>query len=442
MGKFDKAIDKSEDASDEDKAKAREGKAMMIDSATNANEIISPETENVRKSNRGQYENDDNDISNDLKNIKANIATANKFMESGGVSGPEKDKHDLMVAYNEWIISRNKMRDCPDKIKESSIKYTTLVDGRANDNEIVSTYRKKENIKEECKNSRDNLINAATKYIEIDRRVKEHTIADNSKYPIESIQGFQIRKNSYGNDSSVVHDVANGVQEDNSIVSSNNISKDVLKEGFSWYRETGGGSYIENERLPLYTEKNIKTGTGTGILNWYDFYTDCSIQTAATQQQCTASMNNKSTYVKAINNLFFEADTLINVLYQLKQSNSINAIGTNNENRTELLKKIVDKQSNEIDLFKQKARYSYEQYNTLSYVEDSFLFIYYSLIILFVILLVKDWITAGNSFDKKNIIILIILYFYPKYILLIVIWILNALTKMTQMLGIKNVNFW
>jgi hypothetical protein len=153
-------------------------------------------------------------------------------------------------------------------------------------------------------------------------------------------------------------------------------------------------------------------------------------------------MNNKSTYIKAINNLFFEADTLINVLYQLKQTSGGEASNANNENRIELLKKIVDKQSSEIDLFRQKSRYSYEQYNTLSYVEDSFLFIYYALIILFGILLVKEWISSGESFDKRNIVVLLLLYFYPKYILLIVIWVLTSITKLTQMLGIKNVQFW
>ena len=74
----------------------------------------------------------------------------------------------------------------------------------------------------------------------------------------------------------------------------------------------------------------------------------------------------------------FEADTLINVLYQLKSTTSGSSTSsTSNDDRIQLLKKVADKQSNEIDLFKQKARYSYEQYNTLSYVEDSFLFVYY-----------------------------------------------------------------
>jgi hypothetical protein len=434
MGKFDKAIDKSEDASDEDKAKAREGKAMMIDSATNANEIISPESANTGKSRGGSGGNDDEDTTAaDLKNIKANIATVNKFMESGGVSGPEKDKHDLLVAYNEWITSRNILRDCPDKIKESSIKYTTLVEGKANNNEIVSTYRTKENIKEECKNATDNLINSATKYIELDRRVKQNIISENSTFPVESIQGFQIREKSY-----------DGMNEIDSAghISQTEMETKTGKEGFSWYRGANRKT-VENPRLPLYTEQNIGTGPGTGILTWANFYTDCSIQTDATARTvCTASMNNKSTYIKAINNLFFEADTLINVLYQLKQTSGGVASNANNENRIELLKKIVDKQSSEIDLFRQKSRYSYEQYNTLSYVEDSFLFIYYALIILFGILLVKDWISSGESFDKRNIVVLLLLYFYPKYILLIVIWVLNSITKLTQMLGIKNVQFW
>ena len=440
MGKFDKAIDKSEDASDEDKAKAREGKAMMIDSATNANEIISPETANSRKSkgNGAGGNDEEDDMAADLKNIKSNISTVNKFMESGGVSGPEKDKHDLLVAYNEWITSRNILRDCPDKIKESSIKYTTLVEGRANNNEIVSTYRTKENIKEECKNATDNLINSATKYIELDRRVKQNIKSENSTFPVESIQGFQIREKSY-----------NGLNEINSSSSVGHMSQtetetetETGKEGFTWYRGTNRKT-VENPRLPLYTEQNIGTGPGTGILTWANFYTDCSIQTDATARQvCSASMNNKNTYIKAINNLFFEADTLINVLYQLNQSSGPTSSVANNENRVELLKKVVDKQSSEIDLFRQKSRYSYEQYNTLSYVEDSFLFIYYALIILFAVLLVKDWLTAGESFDKKNMVVLLLLYFYPKYILLIVIWFLNALTKLAHMLGIRNVQFW
>lgn len=425
MGKFDKAIDKSEDATDEDKAKAREGKAMMIDSALNANEIISPETANSRTSKgSGADGNGDepDDMANDLKNIKANIVTANKFMESGGVSGPEKDKHDILVAYNEWITSRNKLRDCPEKIKESSIKYNTLVDGKANENEIIGTYRTKENIKDECKNAPDNLVNAATKYIEIDRRVKQNFIAENNIFPVESIQGFQLREGLYL-----------GSQEET----------DAGKEGFNWYRGGDNGRTVENSRLPLYTEKNIRTGTGTGILKWDNFYTDCTIQLEANKPACSASMNNKSTYVKAINNLFFEADTLINVLYQLKSTTSGSSTSsTSNDDRIQLLKKVADKQSNEIDLFKQKARYSYEQYNTLSYVEDSFLFVYYALIIIFAVLILRDWINVGASFDKKNIIVIILLIFYPKYILNVILWILTALNKVVQMLGIKNVHFW
>jgi len=427
MGKFDKAIDKSEDASDEDKAKAREGKAMMNESAANANEIISPETANIRKSRGGSGENDDeDDIANDLKNIKANISTANKFMESGGVSGPEKDKHDILVAYNEWITSRNILRDCPEKIQELSIRYTTLVDGKANENEIVSTYRMKENIKDECKNAPGNLVNSATKYIELDRRVKQHNIAENNIFPVESIQGFQLREGLYA-----------GSKEETESESESEFGK----EGFKWYRGSGGGT-VENKRIPLYTEQNVRTGTGTGILKWDDFYTDCTIQKDADKQTCKSAMDNKSTYIKAINNLFFEADTLINVLYQLNTNTQSGGTSTSNDNRIELLKKVVDKQSNEIDLFKQKARYSYEQYNTLSYVEDSFVFIYYALIIIYAVLLASDWFNQGQSFDKKNIIIMLLFIIYPNYILNIILWILAALNKLLQMLGIKNVQFW
>jgi hypothetical protein len=218
----------------------------------------------------------------------------------------------------------------------------------------------------------------------------------------------------------------------------------MKKEPFAWYRGNprNSGVTIENPRLPLYTEQYINTGDGTGILNWNHFYTNCKIQSDITEiAKCETSMKNKNTYIKAINNLFFEADTLINILYQLI-SNPNSESNAENDERIKVLKKVVEQQSSEIDIYKQKAHYSYEEYNTLSGVQDTVLFIYYALVIIYVIFFLKDWFMSNISLDIRQISVILLMVFYPRFILQFVIWCLVGLTKIVKMLGIKNTEFW
>jgi len=54
----------------------------------------------------------------------------------------------------------------------------------------------------------------------------------------------------------------------------------------------------------------------------------------------------------------------------------------------------------------------------------------------------REFFSSSGTYDKRNIAILILLGLYPKYILPIVLWILNGLTRITEIIGLKNVRFW
>ena len=450
MGKLDEAIEESEDASDKDKQDAREGRNMMAESASSGNDAIANnESGGSRVRSRGSM-----NVSKDLADINKNVNITNNFIEIGGVSGSKKDNYDLSIAYNEWLKARNNLKTCPNKLKESSIQYIALVNGKASENEIQRVYKSKEQIKKECDNAPNILLEKANIYLEVDRRVKENRNADQNRMPVEGFQfrtelapihktsGFSVYKNL--DDGNEMFSGLSGISDDITI-------EEIKKEGFEWYRGNprSSGVTIENPRLPLYTEQNIKTGSGTGILNWEDFYTNCKIQgDPALVASCESAMNNKNTYIKAINNMFFEADTLINILYQLNTSggasgsNSGTVNSADNAERIKVLKKVLDKQSSEIDIYKQKAQYSYDEYNSLAGIESTLLFIYYALVVIYVILFLRDWFLSRMTFDIRNVILLIIIVFYPNFILILVIWCLTALSKFIYLLGIKNVEFW
>jgi len=445
MGKLDEAIEESEDASDKDKQAAREGRNMMAESASSGNDAVADDGSGGAAGSMN--------VTNDLADIKKNVNIANKFIEKGGVSGSKKDNYDISVAYNEWINARNNMKTCPNKLKESSIRYVALVDGKASENEIQSMYKSKEQIKKECDNTPNILLEKATIYLEVDRRVKENQKAEQNRMPVEGFQfrselgpinkksGFSVYENL--DDGDDIFSGVTGITGDTTI-------EEITQEGFDWYRgkPRSSGVTIENPRLPLYTEQNTNTGPGTGILKWDNFYTNCKIQgDPAIVASCESAMNNKNTYIKAINNLFFEADTLINVLYQLNTSggasgsNSGSVSSSDNAERIKVLKQVVDKQSSEIDIYKQKAQYSYEEYNSLAGIESTLLFIYYALVIIYVTLFLRDWFLSRMTFDIRNVILLLIIIFY-NFILTFVVWCLTGLSKFIHLLGIKNVEFW
>ena len=107
------------------------------------------------------------------------------------------------------------------------------------------------------------------------------------------------------------------------------------------------------------------------------------------------------------------------------------------------IKSIMNNQKKNIELYKQNALYDYEEYNSLAFYEDLVGFLYYAVFLIFVVMSLRDFFSSvGGSYDKRNIIILILLGIYPKYILQVVLWLLNGLTKITEMLGLKNVRFW
>ena len=107
------------------------------------------------------------------------------------------------------------------------------------------------------------------------------------------------------------------------------------------------------------------------------------------------------------------------------------------------IKSVLENQNKNIALYKQNAIYDYDEYNSLSFYEDLVMFLYYAVFAIFVFMSIREFFSsASGAYDKRNIIILILLGIYPKYILQLVLWILNGLTKLTEILGVKNVRFW
>lgn len=439
MGKLDKAIEESEDASDKDKQSARDGRNMMSETSTTASvAVVDTDATGGRSGSNSNLDNDESEnrngsmnIPNELASIKKDANAAVKFVERGGVSGKKKDNYDLSIKYNEWAAARTFYNECKNKVMEKSINYTMIVGGTVNDNQIINAYRNKENIKEQCDKAENDLLLKAIAYIEQDHRVKE-----NEKTRNENIEGFQFRRNTDSVTDSVTGSVTDSVTD-----------SAIDKEGFDWYRGDAISSGVDtngktNYRLPLYNEKDKSNGSGTGVLSWNDFYTDCTKQTSGQVIPCNNAMENKNTYIKSINNLFFEADTLINVLYQILYPPAGATGSTDNASRTNVLKQVVQQQSSDINVFKQKAKYSYEEYNTLTYIEDAIIFIYYALVIIYVLLFCRDWIMTRPPFNILQYIVILMMALYPRYILKIVLWFLLALTKFVQLLGIKNVEFW
>ena len=70
-----------------------------------------------------------------------------------------------------------------------------------------------------------------------------------------------------------------------------------------------------------------------------------------------------------------------------------------------------------------------------------FIFVYYAVFAIFVYMSIRDFYSSYGGFDKRNIIIIILLGVYPKYILKITLWLLNGITEITRMIGVKNVGF-
>jgi hypothetical protein len=355
-----------------------------------------------------------------------------KIINEGGFSGAERDKYLMSLHHAEWVQSRIVYSDCDRDIDKKSIEYTALVKGKAQTHEIIKAHQEWVDTRNKCKESSSNLMNKATQYIETDRRVRANKLAEGDIYPPvgSGQQGFQVKREGF-------------------IVDSNDI-----KEGFNFYEDTTkfiGNPTIGvvpnqtskfNVRLPLLSDTGSlrTTDLNNTILPWVEYYVTCDNQGDATAiEKCNVAMTKKNYYISAINKQFDRANILLNTYYNVSNKN-------NNQSNLTLLEEkdiqsILENQKKNIALIKQNALYDYDEYNSLAFYEDLVLFLYYAVFSIFVFMSIREFYSV-SSYDKRNIVILILLGTYPKYILQVVLWILNGLTKITEMLGLKNVQFW
>ena len=397
---------------------AQNGKALMKSSTDKGNSIISPET--VKKdSGDGQKSMDQ--IMVDAEN---NMKVVDKTAKQGGFTGPEKDKFDLIQAHAEWVKARNENINCPDKIVKTSVRYTTLVNGKAGQNEIIKAHQDHLNTKETCSKSVGLVIEKANNYVKVFNRVQENHLKEQNIYQVEpmttNVEQFQTRSSGSG---SVI-------------------------EGFNYYNVDN--SYADkgtfDQRLPRYNQSDKTTsGTDKSTLPWNQYYNDCSGSSNAVS--CKEAHRRKDEYISTINYLFDQAEKKLQVYYNVAVTLNSRVPGASNSLSklvvgTNTVKTSLENQKKDIDLYKQQALYDYDQYNSLSFIEDMFVFVYYAVFAIFVYMSIRELYSSYGGYDKRNIIILILLGVYPKYILKIVLWILNGLTEITRMLGVKNVSFW
>ena len=370
-----------------------------------------------------------------IQKSQNDLTKVRQIISQGGFTGPEKDKYTMSLHHAEWVHSRNLYMKCDNNIQEKSVKYTALVNGKAEDHKIVKAYKEWTDTRNKCQKSSADLTEKAGQYIETDRRVRANKKAEEDIYPtIGQPEPFMMR---HGGGVEGFGEVREGFDFDNGIAGGTENSVVVVASG------TTPAVKKYNARLPLLTDTGA-TGANKVTLPWSDYYTpSCSGVTApATEALCNQSNNEKNKLINTINILFDRADKLINTYYKLvnetSQSNlSKVLIGTTQVGQ------IQENQKKNIALHKQNALYDYDEYNSLSFYEDLVGFLYYAVFAIFLVMSLRDFFSsASGAYDKRNIIILILLGIYPKYILPVVLWILNGLTKITELLGLKNVRFW
>lgn len=392
-----------------------------------------------------------------LQQSQDKITEVKKIMSMGGFTGPEKCKYETSLAHAEWLHSRNSEKTCNNDVKEISMKYIALVNGKAQTHEINKAHKEWTNIREKCGKSSSDLLERANKYIETDRRCRLDKAAENDIYPSLLTEankaGFEVRREV--NTEKVEGFVGTGGS---------------IKEGFDFHTDpsvlTGNEIVVSasanspaimkfNKRLPRYddaTRDRAATDADTyTILPWSEYFIDCNtLTTQSDKNRCDAAQKSSintisiDNFNSTINALFDKADRLLNLYYKvvLRTSYLTTTPSSSLLNQYDI-DYILTNQKKNIALYKQNALYDYDEYNSLAFYEDLVMFIYYAVFVIFVFMSLREFFSsAGGSYDKRNIIILILLGIYPKYILPLVLWILNGLTKITEILGIKNVRFW
>ena len=386
-------------------------------------------------------------LSEVIKNSEKNLKTLEKTYNEGGFNGPDKDKYELELAHARWIHSRNIERKCDNDVKETSVEYTALVDGNAETHEINKAHKIWNETREKCKDSSSDLYKYAMKYVETDKRVRDNRKAA-SEYPAtipipEKKEACKVERNT-PSDGTVEGFVTGS-----------------LKEGFNFFQmgEDGDKTNLKitdakgstpavlkyNKRLPLYAPRpttDSDDNNNLTVLPWKDYYMDCNAN--PTNNFCESSNQAKNNYIVTINTLFDKADRLVNILYKVSSSDNkwttiqeLNKLLLNDKD----IQSVLDNQNKTIALHKQNAIYDYDEYNSLSFYEELVLFLYYAVFAIFVFMSLRDYFSSGVV-DKTVVGMLIILGIYPKYILQVVLWILNTLTKIMEMLGLNNVRFW
>jgi hypothetical protein len=366
-----------------------------------------------------------------IEKSKGDLIKIKQIINQGGYSGPERDKYIMSLHHAEWVQARIEDEMCDSNVEKKSIEYTALVRGKAQSHEIIRAHKDWEDMREKCKKTSNILKEKAIQYVETDRRVRENKAADGDIYPPigSSKQGFQVLQEGFG-----------GGEEE------------TIREGFEFYDKTtlADNTLIGtvpnqepryNVRLPLLNDEssNRATAGGKTTLPWNEYYVVCSDQNPQLQETCKLAVGKKNEYISGINSHFERANRLLNTYYNVSNK-------SDNQSKLTLLEEadiqaILENQKKNIALHKQNALYDYDEYNSLAFYEDMVIFLYYALFAMFVFISIRDFYT-GASFDYIKIATVIFLGIYPKIILPAILWLLNMLTKVTEMLGIKNVTFW
>jgi len=379
-----------------------------------------------------------------IKNSEKKLKSLEKIFNEGGFNGPDKDKYELELAHARWIHSRNIERKCDNDVKETSVEYTALVDGNAETHEINKAHKLWNETREKCKDSISDLYKYAMKYVETDKRVRDNQKAA-TEYPAaipipEKKEAFKVERNT-PSDGPVEGFVTGSLKEGFNFFQ---VGEGVDKSNLVITAAVGNTPAVlkYNKRLPLYavpTTDSVDDNKLT-VLPWKDYYMDCKANPS--NNFCESSNQAKNDYIFTINTLFDKADKMVNILYKVSltggQSNEeINKLLLNDKD----IQSVLDNQNKTIALHKQNALYDYDEYNSLSFYEELVLFLYYAVFAIFVFMSLRDYFSSGVV-DKTVVGMLIILGIYPKYILQVVLWILNTMTKIMEMLGLNNVRFW
>jgi hypothetical protein len=423
--------------------KAKNGEATMKNT-------VSADGEATKLTNRGGGTGDDKPIEEVIRDSEKNLIKVRQIISQGGFSGPEKDKYELSLAHAEWVHARNIERKCDNDVRETSVKYTALVNGKAQTHEINKAHNDWKTKREECKKIDSELLEKANNYIEVDRRVRNNKKAAD-EYPVTLPSGsasattrekFQVTR---GNDESV--EGFTGIKEGFDFYNGTNY-EDGKQTVITRASGTTPAEMKYNVRLPLLSDTTLTTsvdneGKTATILPWSEYYVNCEqahSSDPAAKTRCKNANIKKDEYIKTINHEFDRADRLLNILYNIQLKSSFR--GNPNYLDTHDVKALLENQKKNIALNKQNALYDYDEYNSLSFYEDMVMFLYYAVFAIFVIMSLRDFFSSSGAYDKRNIVILILLGFYPKYILPVVLWILNGLTRVGEILGLKNVRFW